>query len=201
MSDSADDPSKSASKKSAKFDDNHMEDVREFRESTKTDAAEEASDTVESPKKKCKVVSYEKATIKAKKDAEKAEKAAEKAKKEAERQAEKEDKAELARQRKALNEQKKILKQKIAEKARWNRQCRKRRRSARPATRTKMLWPLQWLASSFSREELEKMVLWMEWSETLDGMVKDGDKTADGSSHSGKADSDSGEADSSDDDI
>ena len=88
-----------------------MEEVREFRESTMPNAAEEASDTVESPKKKRKVVSDEKTAIKAKKDAEKA---AEKARKEAERQAEKEEKAELARQRKAVNEEKKMLKQKIA---------------------------------------------------------------------------------------
>ena len=73
---SADGASESASKKSAKFDDNHIEEVREFRESTMPDATEEASDDVESPKKKRKVNSAKKAAIKAKKDAEKAKKEA-----------------------------------------------------------------------------------------------------------------------------
>ena len=48
------------------------------------------------------------------------------------------------------------------------------------------------LASSYSREQLEKMLV--EAEEALGGMVEDGDNTADASSHSG-------EADSSDDDI
>ena len=48
------------------------------------------------------------------------------------------------------------------------------------------------LESSFSREELEKMVV--DKAEALDGMVKDGDNTADGSSHSFEADSNSDEA-------
>ena len=48
------------------------------------------------------------------------------------------------------------------------------------------------LASSHSRDELEKMLA--EAEEALDGMVEVGDNTADASSQSG-------EADSSDDDI
>ena len=64
MSYSADGASESASKKSAKFHDNHMGEVREIRESTLPDAAEEASAAMESPKKKSKVVSDEKAAIK-----------------------------------------------------------------------------------------------------------------------------------------
>ena len=48
------------------------------------------------------------------------------------------------------------------------------------------------LASLHSREQLETIL--SDESEALDGMVGDGDNTADGSSHSGGADS-------SDDDI
>ena len=86
----------------------------DFEKSTESDAEEEASDAVESPKKKRKVVSEdEKAAIKAKKDAEKAEREAEKARKEAERKAEKAKKEELARQRKAVAEERKMFRQKI----------------------------------------------------------------------------------------
>ena len=58
-------------------------------------------------------------------------------------------------------------------------------------------------ASSLSQEELEKMVV--DEAEALDGMVKDGDNTAEGSSHSceadsGEADSDSDKADSDEED-
>ena len=42
------------------------------------------------------------------------------------------------------------------------------------------------LAFSLSLEELEKLVA--DEAEALDGMVEDGDETADGSSHSGEAD-------------
>ena len=117
MSDLADGASESASKKSAKFG---QTGIREFDKATKSDAEEEESDAVEWPKNK------------ARKEAEKAEKEAEKARKEAERKAEKEKKEELARQRKAVAEERKQLKHNIAV-------CR---RSARPETRTKMLWPL-----------------------------------------------------------
>ena len=117
VSDSADGASESASKKSAKFDDNHIAEERLFHESTMPGAEEEASDAVESPKKKRKVVSEEeKAAIKAKMDVEKAEKETEKTRKEAERQAGKAKKEELARQMKAVAEDRKLLKQKIAEK-------------------------------------------------------------------------------------
>ena len=106
VSDSADGQSESASKKSAKLDDNHLEEVLLFPESTMPDAAEEASAAVESPKKKRKVVSDwsssasrpKRQRSRPRKDAEKAEKESEKARKEAERQAEREEKAELARQ-------------------------------------------------------------------------------------------------------
>ena len=57
VSDLADAASESASKKSAKFDDNHIAEERLFRQSTMPDAEEEASDSVESPKKKRKVAS------------------------------------------------------------------------------------------------------------------------------------------------
>ena len=94
MSDLADGAPESASKK-AKFGN---AEIREFEKATKSDAEEEESDDLESPKKKRKVVSEEgKAAIKAKK-----------AEKEAERKAEKERKEKLARDKKELAEQKKI---------------------------------------------------------------------------------------------
>ena len=77
VSDSADGASESASKKSAKFDDNHIAEERLFHESIMPDAEEEESDDLESPKKKRKVVSEEeKAAVKAKKEAKKAKKEA-----------------------------------------------------------------------------------------------------------------------------
>ena len=130
ISNFADGASESVSKKSAKFDDNHIEEPVLFRESTMPDAAEEASAAVESSKKKRKVVSNEsekqrkqaeKAAIKAKKDAKKAEKEAKKARKKAERLAKKEEKEVLARQ-KALNEESKMLKEKRRQSARRHRQ-------------------------------------------------------------------------------
>ena len=70
VSDLADGVSESASKKSSKFDDNHIAEERLFHESVMPDAEEEESDAVESPKKKRKVISEEeKAAIKAKKEA------------------------------------------------------------------------------------------------------------------------------------
>ena len=57
VSNSAHGAPESASKKSATFGDNPIAEVRLVLESTKTDAAEEASAAVESPKRKRKVVS------------------------------------------------------------------------------------------------------------------------------------------------
>ena len=59
VSNSANGATKSASKKSAKFDDDAVAEVRLFSKSTMPDAAEEASAAVESPKKKRKDVSDE----------------------------------------------------------------------------------------------------------------------------------------------
>ena len=82
---SANGASESASKKLATFCDDPVAEVRRYHIANTTDAAEEASAAVESPTKKSKVVGEEseqqrkqakKATIKAKKDAEKAEKEA-----------------------------------------------------------------------------------------------------------------------------
>ena len=62
VSDSADAASESASKKSAKF---CVTEIRELDKATKSDAEEEESDAVDSPKNKRKVVSEEeKAAIK-----------------------------------------------------------------------------------------------------------------------------------------
>ena len=104
-------------------------------------------------------------------------------------QAEKEDEAQLERQRKAVNEQNKMFQQKIAEKRRMAQAKSEtsKKRKASNADKDAMA-----LASSFSLEEIDKMV--EDESEALGGMVKEGDNTADGSSHSGEADS--GEADS-----
>ena len=120
VSDLADGASESACEKSAKFG---QTEIREFDKATKSDAEEEESDDLESPKKKRKVVSEEEKAVikakkkaeKAKKEAEKAEREAEKARKEAERKTEKERKEKLAKDKKDLTEQKKMLKQKVAE--------------------------------------------------------------------------------------
>ena len=81
-----------------------------------------------------------------------------------------------------MAEERKMLTQKLAEKCKMSKKL-KAGIENEDATA---------LASSLSREELEKMVA--DEAEALDGMVKDGDNTADGFSHSG-------EADLSDDDI
>ena len=95
-----------------------------------------------------------------------------------------------------MNEKKKMLKQKIAERrqmAQAKSETSKKRKASN-ADEDAMA-----LASSFGQAELDKMLV--DEAEALGGMVKDGDNTADGSSHSGKADSDSDKANSSDEGI
>ena len=81
-----------------------------------------------------------------------------------------------------MNEQKKMLRQKIAQK-RQKAQTKSetsKTRKARNADEGAIA-----IASSLSLEQIDKMV--EDETEALDGMVKDGDNTADGSSHSGEA--------------